>query len=444
MWGGRPQTRGDVVLVGEGFEARQIVGVARWADAVEESAPQAVRVRSTEAGVRWVVSADSVGRFELSAPAGEYAFELEDPRLGLDRATVLATIPAHGPTPTLRVIDTPLFRLQALTGGAPVLREGRGPPQGKQSGVSWVGSRIVGARHLSSLDGMSVDWIVQTPFGWQSDIHAPTLRAPTGSAGLWGESDRGLAVTAALARHRGIATLLKPHIWTGRGTWRGELAMSTEEDWATWFDQYERFIVHFARLAESNGMEGLCIGTELSATVHREQDWRRVIAAVREVYGGWIVYAANWNSFEQVPFWDAVDYIGVQAYFPLAAEPTDNVDGLVAGWQPWLEQLRDVSGRTERRVLFTEIGYRSNVNAAVEPWLWERQTEGGGDESGMQTQVACYQAFFRAVWPQPWVGGAYFWKWFPNHASAGGLEDDGFTPQRKPAQQALAEAYAND
>jgi hypothetical protein len=436
LWDSRAGTRADLMLVDEAPRLR-LHGRAVWSIS-GDTPPRAVNVQ-TATGARWVVETAADGAFETLAPAGGYVLTIEDPRLGLDRqehAVVLDA--ASGP---LQVVDTPLFHLAALTEAPPPVTVRHRPPPTRQRGVSWVGSRIVGAEHLAPLEPLHVDWIVQTPFGWQSDIHAPTLQAPTGEAGLWGESDRGVAITAALARQRGIATLLKPHLWTGRGSWRGELAMVTEDHWEEWFAQYESFILHYAELAQANGIEALCIGTELSATLHREAEWRRIIARVRQVYGGWLIYAANWTHFEDVPFWDAVDMIGVQAYFPLAAEPTDDVDVLAAGWEPWLERLEAVARREDRRVVFTEIGYRTNTNAAVEPWLWERQTSGGGDAAGRRTQQACYEAFFHAVWPRDWVGGAYFWKWFPHHERAGGDEDDGFTPQRKPAQVTLAERY---
>ncbi|HJP31321.1 MAG: hypothetical protein QF689_17025 [Candidatus Latescibacteria bacterium] len=448
MWGSRFGRRGDVVLVQEAMPLRRLSGRALWSDSLAWTPPASVRAEGTQGGARWVVATDSAGTFELQAPAGEYLLSLDDPRLGLDRRAVRARIPEEGAAAPVSVVDRPLFRMSALSAGpATVLgiphdtHDHPLPPSSRQRGVSWVGGRMIGRDHLASLEPLHVDWIVQTPFGWQRDIHKPTLQAPDGESGGWGESDRGVAITAALARQRGIATLLKPHLWTGRGTWRGELAMTSEQDWAEWFAQYERFIVHFARLAEANGIEGFCIGAELSATLEREHEWRQIIERVRQVYGGWIVYAANWTNFEDVRFWDAVDFIGVQAYFPLAEEPTADVDRLMEGWQPWLERLGGVAQRRDRRVLFTEIGYRTNTNAAVEPWLWERQTEGGGDHNGLKTQEALYEAFFRAAWSRPWVGGAYFWKWFPNHERAGGEGDDGFTPQRKPAQETLSRWY---
>ena len=217
--------------------------------------------------------------------------------------------------------------------------------------------------------------------------------------------------------------------------------MGSEDDWEAWFRDYERFIVHYALLAERHGIEALCIGTELSKTVHREEQWRLVIDRVRSVYGGWITYAANWNAFEDIPFWDAVDAIGIQAYFPLAKEPTSDEEVLIAGWAPWLEKLERIHLNTGKEVIFTELGYRTNANAAVDPWLWEREVKGGGDRLGLRTQSACYEAFFSAVWNRDWLAGAYFWKWYPDHNSTGGDRGNGFTPQNKPAQRVLAEWF---
>ena len=64
------------------------------------------------------------------------------------------------------------------------------------------------------------------------------------------------------------------------------------------------------------------------------------------------------------------------------------------------------------------------------------------DRDGLQTQAACYEAFFRTAWSRPWVAGAYFWKWFPDHERVGGEGGGvGFTPQRRPAQETLSKWY---
>lgn len=45
---------------------------------------------------------------------------------------------------------------------------------------------------------------------------------------------------------------------------------------------------------------------------------RRLIRQIRRVYHGPLTYAANWSGeYKQIRFWDALDYVGIQAYFPL-------------------------------------------------------------------------------------------------------------------------------
>jgi hypothetical protein len=63
--------------------------------------------------------------------------------------------------------------------------------------------------------------------------------------------------------------------------------------------------------------------------VERPDDWRRRIADVRRVYSGKLTYAVNWHrEVEEVSFWDALDPIGVQGYFPLATAAVPTVDEL--------------------------------------------------------------------------------------------------------------------
>jgi len=174
----------------------------------------------------------------------------------------------------------------------------------------------------------------------------------------------------------------------------------------------------------------------------READWRRLIADVRAVYSGMVIYAANWyDEYERVPFWDALDAIGIQAYFPLSSDDNADLDALIAGWQPHLQAMAEVSRRFGKPVLFTEVGYRATPDAAREPWLWPQQGV-HAEPAGLAMQARCYEAFFQAVWPQPWIAGVYIWKWHPRMSLEPPREPDiGFTPQHKPAVEVLARYY---
>ena len=307
----------------------------------------------------------------------------------------------------------------------------------KQRGVAWVAGRRIEGSSLDPLLTNHVGWIAQTPFGWQESISSPRIRLATEGV-LWGETDEGLRQTTRMARQRGLKTLLKPHIWV-RGQWRGEILMASEADWRTWFDDYGSFLLHYAKLAEAEGIEALCIGTELHQTVkEKPEEWRRLIQSVRAVYRGQLTYAANWyQEFEDVPFWGDLDAIGVQAYFPLRGVPGGTLEELRAGWQAPLASLESVSRQFGKPILVTEVGYRSTPVASSKPWEWPRR--GAAMPVDLEIQRDCYEAFFREVWPQPWLAGVFWWKWYP---VSGGSQADDFSPQGRPAEQVLRQYFS--
>ena len=50
-------------------------------------------------------------------------------------------------------------------------------------------------------------------------------------------------------------------------------------------------------------------------------DWRRLISKFRELCPGPLTYAVNWwGDYDVVEFWDELDYIGINAFFPLTLE----------------------------------------------------------------------------------------------------------------------------
>jgi len=308
-------------------------------------------------------------------------------------------------------------------------------PAGKMRGVCWEGAGRIDASRLEPLGELGASWISQTPFGWVRSAEATEIRYG-GSHVLWGESDEGLVATAAWARERGIRTLLKPHLWVHRAGWPGDIDMPDEQAWAAWFDSYEEFILRYARLAESHGLEALAVGTELGGTTGREREWRRVIARVREVYHGRLTYCANWNGEpERVAFWDALDFIGIQAYYPIAEGPSPSLETIRDAWSPIASRLEALARRTRRPIVFTEIGYRSQDGALERPWEWR-----GAGSVNLDLQRDAFAAMYDALWDRPWFGGTFIWKWHPVPPEETGGNCD-FTPQGKPALGAIRAAY---
>jgi hypothetical protein len=309
----------------------------------------------------------------------------------------------------------------------------------KQKGVCWVGMPdTIASEDVARLKASGITWISQTPFGWQQNPSDTVLRFEknTNRTPWWGESFVGIATTTRLAKQEGIQTILKPHLWL-RQSWPGEVEMKSEKEWQAWFRAYEEFILSYAHVADTTGIEILCIGTELQKTIHRSE-WVSLIKKIRGIYKGKLTYAANFNEFEKVPFWNELDFIGIQAYFPLTKDEHPTVGKLELGWQEPLETIDALQRKIKKPILFTEVGYKSTADAAIEPWLWPSREK--GITVSEQTQANAYHAFFNVMWEKEWMAGVYFWKWYPKTPKRS-VEHD-FTPQGKEAEKIMTEWFS--
>lgn len=252
-------------------------------------------------------------------------------------------------------------------------------------------------------------------------------------------TDASAADIIAYAHELGLKVMLKPHIDILTGNhWRGEIGPSFDEaQWAAWFDSYRAFILHYAELARETGADLFSVGCELDATVHRSAEWRAIIAAVREIYPGPLIYADDQAETHPgaVTWWDALDFIGMDAYPTLSPDPRPTISSLCFGWEGYLEKLRVLSERWAKPLVITEIGYRSVEGGAQNPWDWQRQ--GAVD---LVTQRKCYEAALRMVAGRTWLAGMYWWQWMPD-PDDGGPNDTNYSPHGKPAEDSLALGY---
>lgn len=311
------------------------------------------------------------------------------------------------------------------------------PPPAKVRGVCWEAVGPIEAQHLRPVLELGADWISQTPFGWSRAIDDPSVVLATGGRILWGESDSGLVQTSDWARALGLQTLLKPHLWVRHGAWVGDIEMQSEADWQKWFQEYEAFILHYASLAEEHGMASLAVGTELTKATRRTSDWRRLIGRVRLVYRGTLTYCANWHDeAERIEFWDALDYIGVQAYYPLSDSTRPDPGEIRAAWAPIANRLAALAARTGKPIVFTEVGYKSVAGSLREPWDWDTRGEPDPD-----LQRDAFAALYETFWQKPWFGGTYVWKWHPVPRRSAERAARDFTPQGKPALEVIRGVY---
>lgn len=309
----------------------------------------------------------------------------------------------------------------------------------KMNGVSFVASREQALQeHVDALLRVHADCAAVMPYGFIRDVWEPEIIFDT-QRQWYGETREGARQYIELLHANGLKVMLKPQLWIRGGTFTGTMDMSTEVQWQVLEDAYERFILNYAQLAQETQVELLCIGTELGVFIKRRpQYWQSLIGKIKGTYNGKLTYAANWDEYQQTPFWPQLDYIGIDAYFPLSDEKTPDVETLRKAWQPWKESISAFAGKVKRRVLFTEFGYRSTDFTAHRPWQADR------DEAGvnLEGQVNAKKALFEEFWKEPWFTGGFVWKWFINHTSSGGAEDNRFTPQNKPAEEVIKAFYS--
>lgn len=281
-------------------------------------------------------------------------------------------------------------------------------------GLCWVAGDSINAQNIQQIIDVGANWISQTPFGWMSEYNSTEVVLNNDRA-WWGETDRGVKHTAQLAQNAGVKTVLKPHIWLHRGEsgkFRADIEMDNKAAWDQWFTSYGNWIKHYAQLAEEADIEVLCIGTELHKTVQRTEQWRSLIKEIRAIYSGQITYAANWyKEFEEVEFWDDLDFIGIQGYFPLSNSINPTKKDLLKGWKKPKAKLKKIAKKYKKKVVFTEIGYKNTADAAKEPWTWPQDMDQSVIISD-KTQQICYEALFESLWDEPWFDGLYVWKWF--------------------------------
>lgn len=282
------------------------------------------------------------------------------------------------------------------------------------------GSKVA-ARVLAELPGFGVNSVALVPYASQRPEDAE-LSFP-----LRMERDELILATAKIAHAEGLRVLLKPQVWIrGGGLYPGSLRYDDPRDRARWFASYARFVEHYAKLATRIEADMFCVGVELAQLSPHEREWRELIALARAHYSGPVVYAANFGEeFESVRFWDALDYIGLDNYYPL---PDDRSTDAVAA------RIEQVYRRYRKPVLFTEAGFATYERSHEKPW----DDEPGGALSP-EAQARNVEALFQGFHGRPWLRGIFWWK--VGTSARGGPEDGSHILWGKPAMNVIGKWF---
>lgn len=250
------------------------------------------------------------------------------------------------------------------------------------------------------------------------------------------ENDAAVTLAHFNASSAGMSTMLKPQVWV-RGGWPGDVNMSTEAEWERWFDSYHRWIRHYAILAEIHQMDILCVGTEFRhATMKHPDRWRDLIRKLRHIFHGKLTYAANWGEeTNNLSFAEALDFVGVNFYYPLSEQEAPTDEELTRKLSAHLATLDHLSAKWGKPYVLTEIGYRS----VERPWQ-HPHAEAGDLAPNAQAQARCYEIVLATLKDHSACHGLYWWKW-PSYDSYPLRNPRSFTPSGKEAEEILRQAY---
>ena len=296
------------------------------------------------------------------------------------------------------------------------------------------GSRPSKAMH-SHLQGVGYDTVQLNTFAYMRSRkdteviigHDPTM------------AKRFLVSEVENLHRAGFKVMLKPHIWVGghnldSDNWRNKIDFEDPEAREEWFSSYGKFIVSEAELAQQTGVEIFVVGTELVGMSKYTKEWRGLIGEIRKKYSGKLTYAAEGMNARNIGFWDALDYIGIDAYFPLSDKKSPTLNELVEGWGKIEPEIRELSGKYGKKMIFTEIGYKSVEGSTIKPWEWNKNGKASQEE-----QALAFEATSLVFRDKPYLAGVFVWKYFTDMNSyERGNVLRGFTPYGKKAEGVLS------
>jgi hypothetical protein len=294
------------------------------------------------------------------------------------------------------------------------------------------GPGVIGQLPRLKRDG--VTWLALQE-AWFQKTNASTTIAPSPQKT---PTDGSVTRLIRVAQAMGFHVFLNPFVNSFQGS--GWQALFAPRSVPAWFQSYDRYLVHYARLAQQDHVALFSIGDEFDSLddvpAYRPY-WLHAIALARRYYHGPIVYGADYTHYQRVTFWSALDAVGIDAYFPLASSSSPTLSQLEARWRQIAAQIeawRVRSGLSQKPFIITELGYPSEDTAAEQPGTWYPR-----EPVNLRLQQLCYEATLQTIYREPWVQGI-FWFWWANPSNPdwqGGPDDNGYTPRGKPAEITL-------
>jgi hypothetical protein len=285
---------------------------------------------------------------------------------------------------------------------------------------------------LQKVKDIGADWVAVVPYAFCNAQTAEIIFDHPRQ--WWGEKPEGVKETIQMAKSLKLKVMLKPHLWVGGQGWAGDLEFESDSIWQIFEEQYSDYIETYMKIADSMNVELFCIGTEIrKSTQNRNDFWLKLISKSRNAYNGQLTYAANWDEYDQIQFWNKLDYIGIDAYFPLSDEKNPSKTQLINSWSGPKDEMKKVSEEFQKSILFTEYGYESIDFNTIGHWNISKDTL----ELNYENQIIAFEALYESLRSEEWWQGGFIWKWHLNRKGLNRRNIKAYTPQDKPALNAI-------
>ncbi|WP_299672803.1 hypothetical protein [uncultured Polaribacter sp.] len=304
----------------------------------------------------------------------------------------------------------------------------------KDSKIRGMNAFRVGRRKNISISNYiktNIEWIAVIPYFYQETESSIKINSPE-KMGVWSKRDSAFIRDIKKLHTKDIFVMIKPHLWMSSG-WRSNINFDTQENWNSWFEGYRKNIIHYAKMAQETNAALFCIGTELQSSLKElPKKWLLLIQEIKTIYKGKLTYAANWDdTYDFTDFWNEMDYIGIQAYYPLTENSNPNLEQIKTGWNKHMPSLKKLSKKYHKQILFTEVGYRNDLYATKKPWEWSNYFQRFLTKKSDKTQQLAYEALFQKLWKEDWFAGTFPWEW----------NSSDFPIYKKPSQNTIAIWY---
>jgi len=292
---------------------------------------------------------------------------------------------------------------------------------------------------LEKVKGVGANWVAVVPYAFCNAQTAEIIFDHPRQ--WWGEKPDGVSETIKMAKSLGLKVMLKPHLWVSGQGWAGDLNFDSDSLWHVFEQQYTHYISTYAKIADSMNVELYCIGTEIRRSTEKRKDyWLDLISTTQGHFDGQLTYAANWDEYDRISFWDQLDYIGIDAYFPLSDNKNPKKEDLIMAWEQPKKEIQKLSEKFQTPIVFTEFGYESIDYNTMGHWKFSKDTL----SVNFENQQIAFEALFQKFASENWWRGGFVWKWHLNRNGLDRRNIKAYTPQNKPALKSIEAEFKNN